>query len=153
LFVLLCFLCECVFWLWSVVIIVDVVFLYLFFRGKRRDVVGVCWCGGRLSAGNDGWFFSNRFCWLGCRYGVRSVVSIDVLSALYTSMFVEVRVIIILCMLIFIVLGYVQVIFSCCRFCILVFVGARLLFVLVVTVPVVSCAGVLILSPVPLSLF
>jgi hypothetical protein len=71
---------------------------------------------------------------LGCRYGVRSVVSIDVLNALHVSRFVVFRVSFILYMPVLIFLGYVQVIFNCCRFCILEIVGARLLSVHVVTV-------------------
>ena len=93
-------------WFWCGVIIVGVIYLYHFNgEGGQHDSVVVCWFDGRVSAGGDGWFYPNRFCRLRCRFGVPSVMSFSVLCVLYMCLFVEVRVIRIIYMLIFILVG------------------------------------------------
>ena len=66
-------------------IVTGVFYLYLFSRWEWCGVVVVCWCGGRFSAGGDGWFYPNRFYRLGCRFGVQIVRAIEVLRVLYMS--------------------------------------------------------------------
>jgi len=59
---------------------------------------------GCLPAATVG-YIPTVFCRLGCRFGVRSVMTIGVLCILYMFLFVEFRVISIIYMLIFILLG------------------------------------------------
>ena len=86
-------------------IVVVEFYLYLFPRWEGCGVVGACWCDVWFSAGGDGWFYPNRICRLGCRFGVRSVRSIGVMCVLYMCLFVLFQIIFIYYILFFYALG------------------------------------------------
>ena len=132
--------------MWWVVVVVDVFLLYRFPRSEWCGVVGACWCDGRFSFGGDGWFYPNRICQLGCRFGVRSVRSIGFLCVLYMCLFVEFQIIIIY-YIFFFALGVSWIfLFVAIVVCIMTFIVDDCLY-LILMFDCFSCVGVLKLSP------